>query len=128
MARVLIADDAAFSRTVLRDMLARLGHEVVGEASDGAFAVELYQDTHPDVMTLDITMPDMNGLQSLDLLMQIDPECRIIICSAIGTDSVIKDALKLGAKDFVVKPVQESALGEAIEKVLRTNPIKADAI
>jgi two-component system, chemotaxis family, chemotaxis protein CheY len=118
MARVLVVDDAAFMRKVVSDALASGGHEVVGEAGNGAEAVQRYQELHPELTTLDITMPEKDGLAALAEIMSIDPAARVLMCSALGQESKVIESIKLGAKDFVVKPFQPARLLEAVGKAL----------
>ncbi len=118
MARVLIVDDAAFMRKLLTDALTNGGHEVVGEAGNGIEAVARWQELRPELTTLDITMPEKDGLAALAEIMAIDPSARIIMCSALGQESKVLEAVKLGAKDFVVKPFQPPRVLEAVEKAL----------
>ncbi len=118
MARVLVVDDAAFMRKVLSDALAAGGHEVVGEAGDGDQAVAAYRDLQPDLVTLDITMPQKDGLATLRELVEIDPDARVVICSALGQESKVLDAVKAGAKDFVVKPFDHDRLLGAVSKAV----------
>jgi len=118
MARVLVVDDAAFMRKVLTDALAQGGHEVVGEAANGNEAVALYQELRPDVMTLDITMPEKDGLQALREILVSDPAARIVMCSALGQESKVLESIKSGAKDFVVKPFQPERVLAAVGKAL----------
>ncbi|HYV15144.1 MAG TPA: response regulator [Conexibacter sp.] len=118
MARMLVVDDAAFMRKVLSDALTAGGHEVVGEAADGNQAVAQYQELRPDLTTLDITMPDKDGLAALRDLIALDPDARVIICSALGQEAKVLEAIKLGAKDFVVKPFDAERLLAAVAKAL----------
>lgn len=118
MARVLVVDDAAFMRKVLSDALAKGGHEVVGEAANGLEAVDRFQELHPDVTTLDITMPEKDGLEALRDILVADPQARVIMCSALGQESKVLESIKSGAKDFVVKPFQPDRVLEAIGKAL----------
>ena len=118
MARVLVVDDAAFMRKVLTDALAAGGHEVVGEAGDGDAAIAAYQDLQPDLVTLDITMPEKDGLSALGDIMTLDPNARVIMCSALGQESKVLESIKLGARDFVVKPFQAGRVQEAVAKAL----------
>ena len=118
MARVLVVDDAAFMRKVLTDALSKGGHEVVGEAANGVEAVARYAELHPDVMTLDITMPEKDGLQALREILVTDPAARVIMCSALGQESKVLESIKSGAKDFVVKPFQADRVLEAVGKAL----------
>jgi two-component system, chemotaxis family, chemotaxis protein CheY len=118
MARVLIVDDAAFMRKLLTDALTNGGHEVVGEAGNGIEAVARWQELRPELTTLDITMPEKDGLTALAEIMAIDPSAKIIMCSALGQEGKVLEAVKLGAKDFVVKPFQPPRVLEAVEKAL----------
>lgn len=118
MARVLVVDDAAFMRTVVRDALTRGGHEVVGEASDGNQAVERYRRLRPDVTTLDITMPDKDGLAALAEIIALDPEARVIMCSALGQESKVLQSIRIGARDFLVKPFGAEHVIGAVDKAL----------
>jgi len=118
MARVLVVDDAAFMRKVLGDALASGGHEVVGEAGNGAEAVVRFQELRPELTTLDITMPEKDGLAALAEIMAIDPAARVVMCSALGQETKVLESIKLGAKDFVVKPFQAPRVLEAISKAL----------
>jgi two-component system chemotaxis response regulator CheY len=118
MARVLVVDDAAFMRKVVSDALKGGGHEVIGEASNGVEAVARYQELQPELMTLDITMPEMDGLTALKEIMAIDPSARIIMCSALGQESKVLEAIKSGAKDFVVKPFKPDRVLDAVGKAL----------
>jgi two-component system chemotaxis response regulator CheY len=118
MARVLIVDDAAFMRKVLSDALASGGHEVVGEACNGAEAVASYQQLRPELTTLDITMPEKDGLTALAEIMAIDPAARVVMCSALGQESKVLESIRLGARDFVVKPFQPARVLEAVTKAL----------
>jgi two-component system chemotaxis response regulator CheY len=118
MARVLIVDDAAFMRKLLTDALTSGGHEVAGEAANGNEAVARFQEIKPDLTTLDITMPEKDGLAALAEIMAIDPSAKVVMCSALGQESKVLEAVKLGAKDFVVKPFQPARVLEAIDKAL----------
>lgn len=118
MARVLVVDDAAFMRKLLSDALSSGGHEVVGEAGNGVEAVERWQELKPELTTLDITMPEKDGLSALAEIMSLDPSARVIMCSALGQEGKVLEAVKLGAKDFVVKPFQPPRVLEAVDKAL----------
>jgi two-component system chemotaxis response regulator CheY len=118
MARVLIVDDAAFMRKLLTDALTSGGHEVVGEAGNGVEAVTRWQELRPELTTLDITMPEKDGLAALAEIMAIDPSAKVIMCSALGQEGKVLEAVKLGAKDFVVKPFQPPRVLEAVDKAL----------
>jgi two-component system chemotaxis response regulator CheY len=118
MAKVLIVDDAAFMRMMIKDILQKNSFEVVGEASNGLIAVELYKKEKPDVVTMDITMPDMDGIEAVKAIKAFDPSAKIIMCSAMGQQSMVMDAIKAGARDFIVKPFQADRVLEAINKVV----------
>jgi len=118
MARVLVVDDAAFMRKLLGDALASGGHEVVGQAANGQEAVARFQELRPELTTLDITMPEKDGLAALAEIMAIDPKARVVMCSALGQETKVLESIKLGAKDFVVKPFQAPRVLEAVEKAL----------
>lgn len=118
MSKVLIVDDAAFMRMMIKDILEKNGFEVVGEASNGIKAVELYKTEKPDVVTMDITMPDMDGVEAVKEIKSMDPDAKIIMCSAMGQQTMVMDAIKAGAKDFIVKPFQPDRVLEAIKKVI----------
>ena len=118
MARVLVVDDAAFMRKMVTDALSGGGHEIVGEAGNGAEAVQRYQELRPDVMTLDITMPEKDGLAALKEIIAVDPGAKVVMCSALGQESKVLESIKLGAKDFVVKPFQPDRVIEAVGKAL----------
>src|ERR1700744_3748996 len=118
MARVLVVDDAAFMRKVVSDALASGGHEVVGEAGNGNEAVQRYQELHPELTTLDITMPEKDGLAALAEIISLDPAARVLMCPALGEDSKVIESIKPGGKDFVVKPFQPPRLLEAVSKAL----------
>jgi two-component system chemotaxis response regulator CheY len=118
MARILVVDDAAFMRKMVTDALTKGGHEIVGEAGNGNEAIERYQELRPEAVTLDITMPEKDGLQALQEIVQLDPNARVVMCSALGQESKVLESIKLGAKDFVVKPFQPDRVIGAIEKAL----------
>ena len=114
--RVLIADDAAFMREMLRDILTEGGHEVVGEAADGNEAVAAFQEHQPDIVTLDIVMPRKSGLEALRDIMSISPEANVVMCSALGQEALVMEALDAGARDFVVKPFKPEQVLAAVDK------------
>ncbi|MGN8770939.1 response regulator [Paenibacillus barengoltzii] len=116
--RILIVDDAAFMRMMIRDILTKNGFEVVGEAQDGAQAVEKFKELHPDLITMDITMPEMDGIAALKEIKKLDPNAKVIMCSAMGQQAMVIDAIQAGAKDFIVKPFQSDRVIEAINKTL----------
>lgn len=116
--RILIVDDAAFMRMMIRDILTKNGFEVVGEAQDGAQAIEKFKELHPDLITMDITMPEMDGIAALKEIKKLDPNAKVIMCSAMGQQAMVIDAIQTGAKDFIVKPFQSDRVIEAINKTL----------
>ena len=114
--KVLITDDAAFMRMMLKDILAKNGHEVVAEAGDGLEMLQKYDETMPDIVTLDITMPNMDGLVALKELRKKHPNANVVMCSAMGQQSMVIDAIQSGAKDFIVKPFQAERVVECLAK------------
>jgi two-component system chemotaxis response regulator CheY len=118
MARVLVVDDAAFMRKMVTDALTKGGHQVVGEAGNGVEAISQFQALKPDLMTLDITMPEKDGLAALADIMAADPSAKVVMCSALGQESKVLESIKAGAKDFVVKPFQPDRVIEAVGKAL----------
>ncbi|RKZ21899.1 two-component system response regulator [bacterium] len=118
-ARVLIVDDAVFMRRMLADILRKEGYEIVGEAENGAQAVEKYKELKPDLVTMDIIMPDMSGIDAVKEIMKIDPNAKIIMVSAMGHQTLVVEAIQAGAKDYVVKPFQPSRVLEAVQRVLK---------
>jgi len=115
---ILVVDDLAFIKLLLKDLLEKAGFRVVGEASDGEEALRQYQDKRPDVVLMDITMPKMDGLTTLRKILQIDPQANVIMCSALGQQKLIVQAIQLGAKDFIVKPFRPERVVSAIKKAL----------
>ena len=116
--KVLIVDDAAFMRMMIKDILSKNGFNVVAEAGDGAQAIEMYKEHSPDLVTMDITMPEMDGITSLKEIRKFDPNAKVIMCSAMGQQAMVIDAIQAGAKDFIVKPFQAERVLEAINKTL----------
>ena len=116
--RVLICDDAIFMRTMLADILKQAGFEVVGEADTGAKAVDRYRELKPDLVTMDIVMPDMGGIDAVRAIVKEDPSAKILMCSAMGQQALVIEAIQAGARDFVVKPFQPSRVLEAVQRVL----------
>lgn len=113
----VVVDDAVFMRTVLKKMLEEASYRVVGEAGNGLEAIEVAKRFQPDIMTLDITMPEMDGLQAIDGILEVSPHTKIIMCSAMGQQSRVVEAIKKGAKDFIVKPFEKARVIQAIENV-----------
>ena len=118
MKRVLIVDDANFMRMLLKDILKDTDYDVCGEAENGLEAVTRYKELKPDVVTLDITMPEMSGLDALKKIKEIDPNAKCIMCSAMGQQAMVLDAIKSGAKDFIVKPFDKDRVIQALDKVV----------
>lgn len=118
MARVMIVDDAAFMRMTIKKMLEAHGHSVAGEAENGVEAVRKYAEIKPDIVLLDITMPEMNGVDALKRIKELEPKAKVIICSAMGQQAMVAQAIQCGAKDFVVKPFEESRLIAAVDRVI----------
>ncbi len=115
--RILITDDALFMRVTLKKILTENGYEVVGEAANGQEAVDLFQSLKPDVVTMDITMPEMDGLEALKAIRAIDPAANVVMCTAMGQKNMVVEAIQAGAKDFIVKPFQPERVLEAMAKV-----------
>src|SRR5690606_36583850 len=115
---VLIVDDAAYMRMMIKDILEKNGYTVVGEAENGNVSVEKYKDLNPDIVTMDITMPENNGLTALKEIREYDPNAVVIMCSAMGQQAMVIDAIQAAAKDFVVKPFQAERVIEAVSKAL----------
>ncbi len=116
--RILVVDDAAFMRMMIRDILTKNGYEVCGEANDGAQAIEKFKEVKPDLITMDITMPEMDGIAALKEIKKLDPQAKVVMCSAMGQQAMVIDAIQAGAKDFIVKPFQPDRVIEAIKKTL----------
>ncbi len=116
--RVLVCDDAIFMRTMISDILGGAGYEVVGEAETGVQAIERYRTLRPDLVTMDIVMPDMGGIDAVREIVKEDPNAKILMCSAMGQQALVVEAIQAGAKDFVVKPFQPSRVLEAVQRVL----------
>ncbi len=116
--RVLIVDDAAFMRMMIKNILTEAGYEVVAEAENGKQAVEKYNEHNPDLTTMDITMPEMDGISAVKEIMGTDSSARIIMCSAMGQQAMVIEAIQAGAKDFIVKPFKADRVLEAVNKAL----------
>jgi two-component system chemotaxis response regulator CheY len=114
--RILITDDALFMRVTLKNILTQNGFEVVGEASNGREAVELYEQLKPDVVFMDITMPEMDGLAALKAIRAKDSNAYVVMCTAMGQKQIVLEAIQHGAKDFIVKPFQPERIVEAVQK------------
>lgn len=121
MTKVLIVDDASFMRAMLKNILIKNGYEVVGEACNGQDAFEKYKELKPDVVTMDITMPEVDGITAVRMIREYDKTANVIMCSAMGQQSMVIESLKAGAKDFVVKPFVEEKVIDAIKKITGAN-------
>ncbi len=117
MKKVLIVDDASFMRLSLRTMLEKNGYEVAGEAENGFEAIKLYTELKPDIVTMDITMPELDGIQALKSIIEIDRTAKVVILSAMGQETKVKEAIICGAKTFIVKPFKEEHLIQTLNKI-----------
>lgn len=115
---ILICDDAAFMRMMIKDILTKNGYNVAGEAENGLKAVEKYNEVKPDLVLMDITMPEMDGIQALKKIKAADPSAVVIMCSAMGQQAMVIESIQAGAKDFIVKPFQPDRVLEAVKKVV----------
>ena len=115
---ILICDDAAFMRMMIKDILTKNGYNVVGEAENGAKGVERYNELKPDLVLMDITMPEMDGIAALKAIKASDPKASVIMCSAMGQQAMVIESIQSGAKDFIVKPFQADRVIEAVKKVV----------
>lgn len=115
---ILICDDAAFMRMMIKDILTKNGYNIAGEAENGAVAIDKYKETSPDLVLMDITMPEMDGIQALKKIKESDPNASVIMCSAMGQQAMVIEAIQSGAKDFIVKPFQAERVIEAVKKVV----------
>ena len=115
---ILICDDAAFMRMMIKDILTKNGYNVAGEAENGAKGVEKYNELKPDLVLMDITMPEMDGIQALKAIKAADADAKVIMCSAMGQQAMVIESIQSGAKDFIVKPFQADRGLEAVKKVV----------
>lgn len=120
MAKILLVDDAAFMRKVIKDTLNKNGYTDVHEAVDGADAVEKYDELHPDLVMMDITMPNIDGLEALKAIRAKDPNANVVMCSAMGQESMVIDAVRSGAKDFIVKPFKPDRVLKTVSSIVGT--------
>ena len=116
--KIMLVDDAAFMRMTIKNALTKAGYDNIIEASDGQIAVETYQKEHPDLVIMDITMPNRDGIQALQAIKTADPEARVVMCSAMGQEGMVVEAIKLGAKDFIVKPFKQDRILQTVEKII----------
>ena len=117
MAKVLIVDDAAFMRISIKNMLIKNGYEVIGEAENGKSGVDKYRELSPDIVTMDITMPELSGLDALKEIIEMDPGAKIIMVSAMGQETMVREAIVSGAKGFIVKPFKEEGMISALKRL-----------
>jgi len=115
---ILIVDDAAFMRMMIRDVLTKNGYEVLGEAENGQKAIEKYKELNPDLVIMDITMPEVDGIQAVKEIKKLSPDAKIVMCSAMGQQAMVIEAIQAGARDFIVKPFQADRVIEAVKKVI----------
>ncbi len=115
---ILVVDDAAFMRMMIKDILTKNGYSVVGEADNGLNAIDKYEELKPDLVTMDITMPEMDGITAVKEIRKKNPNARIIMCSAMGQQAMVIDAIQAGARDFIVKPFQPDRVLEAVAKAV----------
>ena len=118
MIKILVVDDAIFMRSMIRDIFAREPFVIAGEAENGAQAVRLYQELRPDLTTMDIVMPQMDGISALREIIRIDPAAKVVMCSALGQEALIAEAIEAGARDFIVKPFQPARVLKVVQSVL----------
>ncbi|EHQ36673.1 response regulator [Methanoplanus limicola] len=118
MGRILVVDDTMFMRTLLKNILFSGSHDIVGEAEDGEEAVAKYKSLKPDLVTMDVVMPKMNGIEALKAIMAEDPGARVVMCTAVGQEQMVKLAIKTGAKGYIVKPFQAPKVLEEVNNVL----------
>ena len=116
--KILIVDDAAFMRMMIKDVLTKNGFEVIGEAENGKIAIDRYKELNPDLVIMDITMPEMNGIDALKGIKAANSAAKVVMCSAMGQQAMVIEAIQSGAKDFIVKPFQADRVCEAVRKVL----------
>lgn len=117
MKKVLIVDDAAYMRMMLKEILVDHGYEIAGEAENGNEAVEKYQELHPDIVTMDITMPEMDGIDAVKRILAINANAKIVMCSAMGQQNLVMKSLEAGARDFVVKPFEPERIIQTLESL-----------
>ena len=118
MAKIMVVDDAAFMRMMLKDILTKGGYEVVGEAENGLKAVDKYKELTPDLVLMDITMPELDGIGAVRQIKSIYPNAKIIMCSAMGQQAMVLESIQAGAKDFIVKPFQADRIIQAVSKAV----------
>jgi len=115
---ILIVDDASFMRMMIKDILTKSGFEIAGEAENGLVAIEKYKELRPELVIMDITMPEMDGIQAVKEIKSLDPNAKIIMCSAMGQQAMVIEAIQAGARDFIVKPFQKERVIESVKKAM----------
>jgi two-component system chemotaxis response regulator CheY len=120
--KVLVVDDAIFMRRMISDILVENGMEIVGEADTGAKAIERYKELRPDLVTMDIIMPEMNGIDAVRKIVEFDAQAKVVMCSALGQQALVQDAITAGARDFLIKPFNAARVVEVIAKVFNQVP------
>jgi len=123
MARILVADDASFMRMMIREIVEDEGYEVVGEASDGIEAGDLFRELHPDIVTMDIVMPKCSGIDAVKDILKEHPNARVVMCSALGQETLVMEALQAGARDFIVKPFKPDSVISTLRSVLEKEEV-----
>ncbi len=118
MAKILVVDDAAFMRMMVKEILSKNGYEIVGEAENGQKAIEKYKELSPDLVIMDITMPEIDGIEAVRQIKAFDANAKVVMCSAMGQQAMVIEAIQAGARDFIVKPFQADRVLEAVKKVL----------
>jgi len=118
-ARILVVDDAQFMRMMLKNIIAGAGYEIAGEAENGVQAIERYRELGPDLVIMDMIMPEMGGIDAVREIVKLDPKARVLMCSAMGQQALVVEAIQVGARDFIVKPFQPAGVLEAVVKALQ---------
>jgi two-component system chemotaxis response regulator CheY len=123
MARIMVVDDSVFMQSLIKSIIEKLGHEVVGTAKNGKEAIDQYIKSSSDLVFMDVTMEEMSGISALEEIMKLDKDARIVMCSAMGQQVIIKEAIKKGAKDFITKPFQPDEIKLCIEKYAKSRTL-----
>jgi two-component system chemotaxis response regulator CheY len=118
-AKILVVDDAQFMRMMLKNILSGAGYDIVGEGENGVQAIEKYKDLKPDLVVMDMIMPEMGGIDAVREIVKLDPGARVLMCSAMGQQALVVEAIQVGARDFIVKPFQPAGVLEAVAKALQ---------
>ncbi|MBN2381641.1 response regulator [bacterium] len=117
--RILIVDDAIFMRSMLKDIFQKNSFEIAGEAENGREAVKKYKECHPDLTTMDIVMPEMNGIEAVKEIIKLDPNAKILMCSALGQEALVTESIEAGAKDFIIKPFSPKMVLKVVNQILK---------